>query len=89
MLGTNRRSTCFFGAEVPALLVTDADLVGDTYPHRKRKPYHDDPCFSDRSSCHPRRVVRSSIAQRVVAPDRASSALMGFVPETTAKIRLR
>lgn len=36
MLGTNRRSACFFGAEVPALLATGADLVGDTYPHRKR-----------------------------------------------------
>ncbi len=35
MLGTNRRSACWFGAEVPALLVTDADSVGDTYPHRK------------------------------------------------------
>ncbi len=35
MLGTNRRSACFFGAEVPALLVTGADLAGDTYPHRK------------------------------------------------------
>jgi hypothetical protein len=35
MLGTNRHSACFFGAEVPALLVTDGDSVGDTYPHRK------------------------------------------------------
>lgn len=37
MLGTNRRSACFFGAEVPALLVTDrdGDSVGDTYPNRK------------------------------------------------------
>ena len=35
MLGTNRHSACWFGAEVPALLVTDADSVGDTYPHRK------------------------------------------------------
>jgi hypothetical protein len=35
MLGTNRRSAYFFGPEVPALLVTDADLVGDTYLHRK------------------------------------------------------
>ena len=35
MLGTNRRSGCFFGAEVPALLVTDTDSPGDTYPHRK------------------------------------------------------
>src|SRR5947209_3335094 len=32
-----------------------------------------------------RRVDRRAIAQRVVAPDRASSALTGFVPETTAK----
>jgi hypothetical protein len=35
MLGTNRHSGCFFGAEVPALVVTDGDSVGDTYPHRK------------------------------------------------------
>lgn len=35
MFGTNRHSGCFFGAEVPALLVTDEDSVGDTYPHRK------------------------------------------------------
>jgi hypothetical protein len=35
MFGTNRRSACWFGAEVPALLVVDADPVGDTYPHRK------------------------------------------------------
>jgi len=35
MLGTNRHSGCFFGAEVPALLVTNADSAGDTYPHRK------------------------------------------------------
>jgi hypothetical protein len=37
ILGTNRRSACFFGAEVPALLVTDqdGDPVGDTYPNRK------------------------------------------------------
>ncbi len=35
VLGTNRRSGCFFGAEVPALLATDDDTVGDTYPHRK------------------------------------------------------
>jgi hypothetical protein len=34
MLGTNRHSACWFGAEVPALLVTEADSVGDTYPHR-------------------------------------------------------
>lgn len=35
MLGTNRRSACWFGAEVPALLATDADSIGDAYPHRK------------------------------------------------------
>ncbi len=35
MLGTNRRSACWFGAEVPALFVTGTDSVGDTYPHRK------------------------------------------------------
>jgi hypothetical protein len=35
MLGSNRHSGCFFGAEVPALLVRDDDTVGDTYPHRK------------------------------------------------------
>jgi hypothetical protein len=35
MLGTNRHSGCFFGAEVPALLITNADSAGDTYPHRK------------------------------------------------------
>ena len=33
--------------------------------------------------------IASRVLERVVAPDRASSALMGFVPETTAKIRLR
>jgi hypothetical protein len=35
MFGSNRISGCFFGAEVPALLVTDGDSVGDTYPHRR------------------------------------------------------
>jgi hypothetical protein len=35
MLGTNRHSGCLFGAEVPALLVTNTDSAGDTYPHRK------------------------------------------------------
>lgn len=35
MFGTNEHSACWFGAEVPALLVTDAGAVGDTYPHRK------------------------------------------------------
>jgi hypothetical protein len=37
MFGTNRHSACFFGAQVPALLVVDGDSVGDTYPHRKGK----------------------------------------------------
>lgn len=36
VLGTNRRSACWFGAEVPALLVTDSDSIGDSYPHRKQ-----------------------------------------------------
>ena len=36
ILGTSRRSACWFGAEVPTLLVTDdAGMPGDTYPHRK------------------------------------------------------
>jgi hypothetical protein len=35
MFGTNRRSARWFGAEVPALHVTDAGLVGDSYLHRK------------------------------------------------------
>lgn len=35
LLGTNRRSACWFGAEVPALLVTLGDAASDTYPHRK------------------------------------------------------
>jgi hypothetical protein len=35
MFGSNRISGSFFGAEVPALLVTDGDSIGDTYPHRK------------------------------------------------------
>ncbi len=37
IFGTDRHSACWFGAEVPALLVTGADSVGDTYPHRKGK----------------------------------------------------
>jgi hypothetical protein len=38
LLGTNRRSGCLFGGEVPALHVTSAgDAIGDTYPHRKGK----------------------------------------------------
>jgi hypothetical protein len=35
MFGSNRISACWFGAEVPALVVTDSDAAGDTYPHRK------------------------------------------------------
>lgn len=35
MFGSNRISGCWFGAEVPALLVMDGDSIGDTYPHRK------------------------------------------------------
>jgi len=35
ILGTNRRSACWFGAEVPALLATHNDSIGDAYPHRK------------------------------------------------------
>lgn len=35
ILGTNRRSACWFGAEVPALLAAEADSIGDAYPHRK------------------------------------------------------
>jgi hypothetical protein len=35
VLGTNRHSACWFGAEVPVLFVTNTDSVGDTYPHRK------------------------------------------------------
>ncbi len=35
VLGTNRRSACWFGAEVPALIATYADSIGDAYPHRK------------------------------------------------------
>ena len=35
LLGTNRHSACWFGAEVPALFVPNSDTVGDTYPHRK------------------------------------------------------
>jgi hypothetical protein len=41
-------------------------------------------CFSQQAYC--RTQIRFA---EVVAPDRASSALTGFVPETTAKIRLR
>lgn len=36
MFGTNRHSACFFGREVPALVVKQAsDPIGDTYPHRE------------------------------------------------------
>src|SRR5215471_8909548 len=36
MFGTNRRSACWFGMQVPELVVKEtADAVGDTYPHRK------------------------------------------------------
>jgi hypothetical protein len=36
MFGANRHSACWFGLQVPALLVKETvDAVGDTYPHRK------------------------------------------------------
>jgi hypothetical protein len=36
MFGTNRHSACWFGCEVPALLVKETpEAVGDTYPHRE------------------------------------------------------
>lgn len=36
MFGTNRHSACWFGRQVPALVVKQAaDSVGDTYPHRE------------------------------------------------------
>jgi hypothetical protein len=36
MFGTNRHSACWFGLQVPALVVKErVDAVGDTYPHRK------------------------------------------------------
>jgi len=36
VFGTNRHSACWFGCEVPALLVKETpDAVGDTYPHRE------------------------------------------------------
>jgi len=35
IFGTNRRSACWFGLQVPALVVKESDdAVGDTYPHR-------------------------------------------------------
>lgn len=38
IFGTNRHSACWFGVQVPALIVKrDADdIVGDTFPHRER-----------------------------------------------------
>jgi len=36
VFGTNRHSACWFGLQVPALVVKPtADAVGDTYPHRE------------------------------------------------------
>ena len=36
VFGTNRHSACWFGLQVPALVVKrTSDDVGDTYPHRK------------------------------------------------------
>jgi len=37
IFGTNRHSACWFGVQVPALIVKRhaEDLVGDTYPHRE------------------------------------------------------
>ena len=36
IFGTNRHSACWFGLQVPALVVKETpDSVGDTYPHRK------------------------------------------------------
>jgi len=38
MFGTARHSACWFGIQVPALLVKETvDAVGDTYPHRKSR----------------------------------------------------
>lgn len=38
IFGTNRHSACWFGVQVPALIVKRGaeDIVGDTYPHRER-----------------------------------------------------
>ncbi len=37
IFGTNRRSACLFGLQVPALVVRPTPgAVGDTYPHRER-----------------------------------------------------
>lgn len=36
VFGTNRHSACWFGLQVPALVVKrTSDDVGDTYPHRR------------------------------------------------------
>lgn len=36
IFGTARHSACWFGIQVPALVVKESvDAVGDTYPHRK------------------------------------------------------
>ena len=36
IFGTNRHSACWFGLQVPALVVKETvNAVGDTYPHRK------------------------------------------------------
>ena len=36
IFGTNRHSACWFGLQVPALVVKETpDSVGDTYPHRE------------------------------------------------------
>ena len=36
IFGTARHSACWFGIQVPALVVKETvDAVGDTYPHRK------------------------------------------------------
>jgi hypothetical protein len=36
VFGTNRHSACWFGLQVPALIVKrTSDDVGDTYPHRE------------------------------------------------------
>jgi hypothetical protein len=38
IFGTNRHSACWFGVQVPALIVkrNADDIVGDTYPHREQ-----------------------------------------------------
>lgn len=38
VFGTNRHSACWFGLQVPALVVKESsDSVGDTYPHRESR----------------------------------------------------